>query len=186
MKSFSTALVAATLLLSACGSDNSSDGDKAGAPAGAAAVDEGATIAAGLDKNSQFAKAIEAAGLTPTLEGVGPYTVLAPNDAAFDKLPAGALDTLMKSEGKAELAHLLSLHILPGTMLAGDIKKAIEAGGGKATLPTMADEPLTATLEGGQVVLTDQAGTKAIVTAADGKRGNGIVHGVDSVLMTSK
>src|SRR5688572_19476077 len=95
------------------------------------------TLAAGLGDAKKFGEAAKAAGLDATLAGPGPYTVLVPTDAAFDKMPAGALDTLMKPEARADLTGVLTYHILPGAILVADISKAIEAGNGKTTLPTM-------------------------------------------------
>ena len=174
--------LAGTLMLSAC---NKADDNAATTPnAAEAAGDE--TLATALGNNQKLAAAAKSAGLEATLAGPGPYTLLAPSDAAFDKLPAGALDTLMKPEGRADLTALLSYHILPGAMLAADIGKAIDAGGGKALIPTHGGGTITATKEGGKVVLTDSAGGKAVVGTADGKRSNGVVHEIDAVLMPSK
>ena len=124
--------------------------------------------------------------LDATLAGPGPYTVLAPDDAAFGKMPAGALDTLMKPEARADLTALLTYHILPGTILAEDIGKAIDAGKGKAVLATMGGGTLTATREGDKIVLTDEAGNKAIMANADETLANGVIHRVDTVLMPAK
>ena len=173
---------AAALALTAC---NKADQPTATTETAADAAGKD-TIASGLGDNAKLAAAATAAGLDATLAGPGPYTVLAPSDAAFDKLPAGALDTLMKPEGRAELTAVLSHHILPGTMLAADIGKAIDAGGGKALIKTMGGGDLTATRDGDKIVLTDAAGTKAVVTAADQKRSNGVVHQIDAVLMPTK
>ncbi len=177
-----SAALAAVLLLGACS-------DKAGdaAPKTEAAKDAAGkdTIAAGLGDATKFAAAAKAAGLDATLAGPGPYTVLVPTDAAFDKLPAGAVDTLMKDEARQELTGVLTYHILPGTMLAGDIGKAIDAGKGKALLATMAGGTLTATKEGDAIVISDGAGTKARVTGADEKKSNGVIHRIDAVLMPS-
>ena len=171
-----------TLALAAC-DKQTADNEATTANAAEAAGDE--TIADGLSGDKKFADAAKSAGLDRTLDGPGPYTVLVPSDAAFDKLPAGSLDTLMKPEGRAELTKLLTYHVLPGTILAGDIGKAIDAGGGKASLPTMAGGTLTATKEGGKIVIADGAGGKAVVTGADDKRSNGVIHRVDGVLMPS-
>ena len=175
-------IAAAALALNAC--------DKAdqpgGAPAGEAQDSAGAkTIAAGIDQNSKFYAAAKSAGLDATLAGPGPYTVLVPDDAAFDKLPSGTADTWMKPESRAQLTGVLTNHILPGTILADDIGKAIDNGKGKAILATFGGGTLTATREGDKIVLADSAGGKAIVTAADDKRSNGVVHHVDGVLMPS-
>ena len=179
---FVAATVAALLLLSAC----DRPADKAATPTeNAAKAAGGDTIASGLGDASKFEAAAKAVGLDATLAGPGPYTVLVPSDAAFDKLPAGALDTLMKPESRADLTGILSYHILPGTMLAADIAKAIDAGGGKAEIATMGGGTLTATKDGDKIVFTDGAGTKATVSQADTKRSNGVVHMIDSVLMPS-
>jgi len=181
MKSFILALGSAAALatLSAC-----DKGDNPAAPTAESAKAAGDdTIAKGLPGGSKFGEAVKAVGLDATLAGPGPYTVLAPNDAAFDKLPAGALDTLMKPESRADLTGVLSYHILPGTMLAADIGKAIDAGGGKTQIATMGGGTLTATKEGDKIVFADAAGTKATVVGADTKRSNGVVHEIDSVLM---
>lgn len=175
--------VSSALALSACDagpSDNSAPKSEA---AREAAGDK--TIADALADDSRFAAAAKATGLDATLAGPGPYTVLVPSDAAFDKLPAGALDTLMKPESRAQLTGVLTSHILPGTILSSDIAKAIDNGGGKAMLATFGGGTLTATRDGDRIVLTDSAGGKALVTAADEKRSNGVVHHLDTVLMPS-
>ena len=142
------------------------------------------TIASGLTGDAtKFAEAAKASGLDATLAGPGPYTVLVPANAAFDKLPAGSLDTLMKPESRAQLTKVLTGHILPGEILAADIGKAIDNGKGKAALATFGGGTITATREGDKIILTDSAGGKAIVTAADDKRSNGVVHHIDGVLM---
>ena len=143
-----------------------------------------ATIASGLTgDDSKFAAAAKASGLDATLAGPGPYTVLVPANAAFDKLPAGSLDTLMKPESRAQLTKVLTGHILPGEILAADIGKAIDNGKGKAALATFGGGTITATKQGDKIVLTDSAGGKAMISAADTKRSNGVVHHVDGILM---
>lgn len=144
------------------------------------------TLATGLGDNKKFAAAVKSAGLDAALAGPTPYTVLVPNDAAFDKLPAGAVDTLMKPEARKELTAVLTNHILPGTMLAADIGKAIDAGGGKTQIATLGGGTLTATRDGDKIVIADAAGTKATVVSADGQRSNGVIHVVDAVLMPTK
>ena len=146
---------------------------------------DAASAPRGLGDATKFAAAAKQSGLDATLAGPGPYTVLVPTDAAFDKLPAGALDTLMKPEGRAELTGVLTYHILPGAILVADLDKAIEAGKGKALLATMAGGTVTATKEGDAIVLTDGAGTKARILGADEKKSNGVIHRVDAVLMPS-
>jgi len=186
----SLGLAGALAALSACGGgDQSGGGNQAAGPAQSGEARQAAgnkTIASGLGQNSQFAAAAKAAGLDATLAGPGPYTVLAPSDAAFAKLPAGAYDTWMKPEARAQLTGVLTYHILPGTVLAADIGKAIENAKGKAVLATMGGGTLTATREGDRIVLTDGAGTRATVTAADQQYSNGVVHQIDAVLMPQK
>lgn len=181
---FTTLAATAALALAACDS-REAEGNNAVTPEAADAAGD-ATIAEGLSGDRTFADAARATGLDRTLGGPGPYTVLVPSDAAFAKLPAGALDALMKPEGRAELTRLLTFHILPGTILAADIGKAIDQGGGKAMLPTMEGATLTATREGDKLIIADSAGGKAVVTAADDKRSNGVVHRVDGVLMPAR
>ena len=179
------ASMAAMVALTACadkGDDNATKPETEAAKD--AAGDQ--TIAAGLGDATKFAAAAKQAGLDATLAGPGPYTVLVPTDAAFDKMPAGALDTLMKPEARSDLTAVLTYHILPGTILAEDIGKAIDAGKGKAQLPTMAGGTLTAMKDGSAIVLTDGAGTKARLVAAEEKKSNGVIHRVDSVLMPGK
>jgi uncharacterized surface protein with fasciclin (FAS1) repeats len=146
----------------------------------------GETIAAGLDQNGKFFQAAKAAGLDATLAGPGPYTVIVPDDSAFGKLPAGEADNLMEPDSRAQLTGLLTYHILPGTVLAEDIAKAIDNAKGKAILATMGGGTITATKEGDKVVLTDSSGNKSTVTRADDKFSNGVVHHVDTVLMPAK
>jgi len=173
-------LAAAALTFTAC--------DKADQPGSAPSGEAkeaagGKTIAAGINQDSRFFAAAKAAGLDATLAGPGPYTVLVPDDAAFGKLPSGTADNWMKPESRAQLTGVLTHHILPGTILADDIGKAIDNGKGKAILATMGGGTLTATREGGKIVLTDAAGTKATVTKADDKHSNGVVHHIDTVLV---
>lgn len=173
--------VAALLVLGACSDKGAGDATPKSEAAKEAAGD--ATIASGLGDATKFTAAAKQAGLDATLAGPGPYTVLVPNDAGFDKLPAGALDTLMKDDARTELTGVLTYHILPGAILTTDIDKAVQAGGGKALLPTMAGGTLTATKEGNAVVITDSAGTKARVISGDEKKSNGVIHRIDAVLM---
>jgi uncharacterized surface protein with fasciclin (FAS1) repeats len=133
--------------------------------------------------DSRFAAAVKAAGLEATLSGPGPYTVLVPSNAAFDKLPAGTMDNLLKPESKAALTALLSNHILSGAVLTQDVARAVETGKGKTQLMTVGGGVLTVTKEGDAIVLTDGAGAKSTLTAPDKKVSNGVVHRVDAVLM---
>lgn len=127
--------------------------------------------------------AVKAAGLVDTLSGPGPFTVFAPTNEAFAKLPAGTVDELVKPENKATLTKILTYHVVPGTMTSAQIVAAIKAGGGKATLTTVQGEPLTATMKMGKVMLTDAKGGMSMVTIKDVMQSNGVIHVVDTVLM---
>src|SRR3984885_14078051 len=108
--------------------------------------------------------AVKAAGLVDTLESPGPFTVFAPTNEAFDKLPAGTVDTLLKPENLAQLKKILTYHVVAGRLTAKDIAKQIKAGGGKATLTTVEGGKLTAMMSGGKLVLTDEKGRTSTVT----------------------
>lgn len=141
------------------------------------------TLAKGVAGDTKFSAAVKEAGLEPALAGPTPYTLLVPNDAAFDKLGAGTLDTMMKADSRKQLTAVLTGHILPGTMLATDIAKAIDAGGGKAQIRTLGGGTVTATRSGDQLMITDAAGTTAHVVGAADERSNGVIHHIDAVLM---
>jgi uncharacterized surface protein with fasciclin (FAS1) repeats len=127
--------------------------------------------------------AVKAAGLVDTLSGPGPFTVFAPTNEAFAKLPAGTVDTLVKPENKAMLTKILTYHVVAGRMTSKDIAASVKAGGGTATLTTVQGEPLTATMKMGKLVLTDAKGGMSTVTIKDVMQSNGVIHVVDTVLM---
>jgi len=127
--------------------------------------------------------AVKAAGLVDTLEGPGPFTVFAPTNEAFAKLPADTVDTLLKPENKDQLVKILTYHVVAGKVSSKDLVKLIKSGDGKAMLKTVAGGTLTASLQGGKVVLTDEKGGTATVTIADVYQSNGIIHVVDAVLL---
>jgi uncharacterized surface protein with fasciclin (FAS1) repeats len=130
--------------------------------------------------------AVKAAGLAETLSSPGPFTVFAPTNAAFEKLPEGTVDTLLKAENKDMLKGILTYHVVAGSMDAKAVAAAIKEGGGKATLKTVNGEELTASMDGDKVVITDAKGGKATVTTADVYQSNGVIHVIDAVLMPSK
>jgi uncharacterized surface protein with fasciclin (FAS1) repeats len=109
--------------------------------------------------------------------------VFAPTNAAFNKLPKGTVENLLKPENKAKLAAILTYHVVAGKLDAAAVIAAIKKGNGKAVLTTVQGGKLTATLAGGKVILTDEKGGKATVTATDLKASNGVIHVIDSVLM---
>ncbi|MBA4046714.1 MAG: fasciclin [Erythrobacter sp.] len=125
--------------------------------------------------------AVQAAGLVDALSGPGPFTVFAPTNAAFAKLPAGTVETLVKPENKGTLTTILTYHVVSGRVSASELIAMIEKNGGKAELTTLSGGKLTAAVEGGKVVLTDAAGGKATVTQADVFQSNGVIHVTDSV-----
>jgi uncharacterized surface protein with fasciclin (FAS1) repeats len=127
--------------------------------------------------------AVKAAGLVDTLEGKGPFTVFAPTNEAFDKLPAGTVDTLLKPENKDQLAKVLTYHVVAGKVSSKDLVKKIKAGSGKAELKTVEGGTLTATMQDGKVMLTDEKGGMATVTIADVYQSNGVIHVIDSVVL---
>ena len=128
--------------------------------------------------------AVKAAGLVDTLSGPGPFTVFAPTNEAFDKLPPGTVQTLVQPENKAMLVKILTYHVVPGRLTGADLKRMIAAGGGKATLTTVEGEPLTVTEHGmGRLMLTDAKGGMSMITISNVNQSNGVIHVVDSVLM---
>ena len=126
--------------------------------------------------------AVKSAGLVETLQGKGPYTVFAPTNAAFDKLPKGTVETLLKPENLKTLQTILTYHVIAGKMNSSDIAKAIKAGNGKATLKTVSGGILTAWMKGKDLYLTDENGNSSKVTIADVNQSNGIIHVVDTVV----
>ncbi|NUY79720.1 fasciclin domain-containing protein [Flavobacterium sp. MAH-1] len=127
--------------------------------------------------------AVKTAGLVETLSGKGPFTVFAPTNAAFDKLPKGTVETLLKPENKKMLQDVLKYHVVAGQWNADDIAKAIKTGGGKAELKTVQGGKLWAMMDGKKLVLKDEKGMMATVTIADVNQSNGVIHVVDAVLM---
>lgn len=127
--------------------------------------------------------AVSAAGLVDTLASPGPFTVFAPTNDAFAKLPAGTVETLVKPENKPTLTAILTYHVVAGTFTSKDIAKAIKAGGGTASFDTVAGGKLTAKMSGKDLVLTDAKGGTSTVTTANVMQSNGVVHVIDTVLL---
>ncbi len=193
-------IATASLALTACQGGNA-DGNQAAADQNATASEGAAPVTVGgapmyanktIVENAStsadhttLVSAVKAAGLDQTLSGAGPYTVFAPTNAAFAKLPAGAVDELMKPEAKGQLTGILTYHVVPGVVLAEDLKRSIQPGNGKAELATVGGGKLTATEADGAIVLTDAKGGQARVTQGDVMQSNGVVHVVDGVLMPS-
>ncbi|RRB17431.1 fasciclin domain-containing protein [Larkinella knui] len=127
--------------------------------------------------------AVKAAGLVETLQGPGPFTVFAPSNDAFAKLPAGTVESLVKPENKATLTGILTYHVVAGRLDAKELAKLIKAGNGSATLKTVAGGDLTAKMSGKNLVLTDAKGGTSTVTVSDVYQSNGVIHSIDTVLM---
>ena len=127
--------------------------------------------------------AVKAAGLVDTLASPGPFTVFAPTNEAFDKLPPGTVDTLLKPENKAMLVAVLTYHVVPGRLTAADLVKMIKAGHGKAMLKTVQGEPLTVTMTGTKIYLQGAKSGVAEVTIPNVMQSNGVIHVVSSVLV---
>jgi uncharacterized surface protein with fasciclin (FAS1) repeats len=127
--------------------------------------------------------AVKAAGLVETLKGSGPFTVFAPTNAAFDKLPAGTVGTLVKPENKATLTKILTYHVVPGRLSAKKIAKAIKKGKGTAEFTTVSGGKIWAMMNGNNLVLKDETGATSMVTIGDVFQSNGVIHVIDSVIM---
>ena len=127
--------------------------------------------------------AVKAAGLVETLESAGPFTVFAPTNEAFDKLPKGTVETLVKPENKGKLTSILTYHVVPGRIGSTELMQMIKNSNGKATLKTVNGENLYATKKGNKIMITDENGGMATVTIADVYQSNGVIHVVNSVLL---
>jgi len=137
--------------------------------------------AVGSRNHSTLVAAVTAAGLAETLSGAGPFTVFAPTNAAFGRLPAGTVDTLLQPANRSTLQAVLTYHVVPGRLTAADLVQRIRAGGGSAQLTTVQGGILTARMAGRNVVLVDAAGGTARVTQADLFQSNGVIHVTDAV-----
>jgi uncharacterized surface protein with fasciclin (FAS1) repeats len=127
--------------------------------------------------------AVKAAGLVSTLEGPGPFTVFAPTNEAFDKLPAGTVDNLLKPENLDQLKKILTYHVVAGRITTQDLKKMIEKDGGKATLTTVEGGTLTAWMKDGKYMLTDEKGGMAAITIPNVYQSNGVIQVINAVLL---
>ncbi len=185
MKSF-FALVVLTLSVTVGASAQMMDKNSGNPMVGGAAMYKTKNIvenAVNSKDHTTLVAAVKAAGLVDTLMSAGPFTVFAPVNSAFDKLPAGTVDTLLKPENKAMLAGILKYHVVAGNIDSKAVVKAIKDGRGKAELTTVAGGKLTAMLDGKNVVIMDEKGGKSIVTIADVRQSNGVIHVIDTVLM---
>lgn len=153
------------------------------APAAASSKGNIVSAAASTPDFSTLVTAVKAAKLTDTLASKGPFTVFAPTNDAFAKLPAGTVDTLLKPENRGQLAKVLTYHVVPGRYSASAILAAINAGGGSTALTTVSGDKLSAAVQDGKVVLTDESGRTSTVTQTDLDLSNGIIHVIDTVVL---
>ncbi len=139
--------------------------------------------AADADQFSTLVAAVKTAGLVSTLQGDGPFTVFAPVNSAFDKLPEGTVASLLKPENKSTLTKILTYHVVAGEFKAKDVVAAIKASNGNFTIETVSGDKLVASLSGSTVLLTDEKGNVAAVTQTDVDTSNGVIHVIDSVVI---
>ncbi len=140
-------------------------------------------VAAGNENFTTLVAAVKAANLVETLNSAGPFTVFAPTNDAFAKLPEETIPTLLKPENKGLLTSILTYHVVAGEFKAADVVKAIQANSGSFAIKTVQGGTITATLEGGNVILTDTKGNKSKVIIADVAASNGVIHAIDTVVM---
>jgi uncharacterized surface protein with fasciclin (FAS1) repeats len=195
MRSFNIAaaalLMAGASFLSACSTmDDGMDAASASAGAEATVMVGGAPMYASRNiienavnsrDHTTLVAAVKAAGLVDTLMGAGPFTVFAPVNAAFERLPAGTVQTLLRPENKAMLQSVLTYHVVPGKMTAANLMSAIRAGGGSARLKTAQGGTLTARMSGRNIVLTDAKGGTSTVIQGDVMQSNGVIHVTNAV-----
>jgi uncharacterized surface protein with fasciclin (FAS1) repeats len=139
--------------------------------------------AANSKDHTTLVAAVKAAGLVDTLSGKGPFTVFAPTNAAFEKLPDGTVDSLLKPENKEKLTTVLTYHVVPAKATADAITKMVKDDGGAHDVKTVSGDTLTIKTSGGKVTITDESGQTATVTVADVMQSNGVVHVIDTVLL---
>jgi uncharacterized surface protein with fasciclin (FAS1) repeats len=184
---FKHSLLAATLLLGSGGFAFAQSMSMSSDPmVGGAAMYPSKNIvenAVNSKDHTTLVAAVKAAGLVPTLESAGPFTVFAPTNEAFAALPAGTVDTLLEPANKPELTKILTYHVLAGKYSTHKIAELIEAGGGKAMLPTVAGPDLTFTMSGHTIMVTDAKGDVADVTIANVYQSNGVIQVVNKVLL---
>ena len=140
-------------------------------------------VAVGSPAHTTLVAAVKAADLVSTLKSKGPFTVFAPTNDAFGKLPAGTVETLLKPENKGKLTAVLTYHVVAGSLGSKEVVEAIKKGNGKAVVTTVQGSQLTLSLDGSKVKVTDANGNSAYVTAVDLNASNGVIHVIDSVVL---
>ena len=193
LTSAAVAMSASALLLGGCMSIDGMNGDSMANDAmGASVMVGGAAMyptrnivenAVNSRDHTTLVAAVQAAGLVETLSGPGPFTVFAPTNAAFDRLPAGTVETLVMPANRATLTRILTYHVVAGRLSAADLLQRIQAGGGTARLTTVQGGVLTASSMGGRIMLTDAAGGVSHVTIGDVDQSKGVIHVTDAVSM---
>ena len=185
MKQISMLLIAGTLVFSACSENLSSTGEKTVMVGGAAMYPSKNIVENAVNSadHTTLVAAVKAAGLVETLQSAGPFTVFAPTNAAFNLLPAGTVENLVKPENKGTLTKILTYHVVSGKYNAADIIKLIKAGNGSAALTTVQGSTLTASMSGKSVILTDGMGNRSTVTIANVNQSNGVIHVIDRLVM---
>ncbi len=173
-------ILAFALVATAISTTTFAQGTKKGAAASTVDIVD---FAVSSKDHTTLVAAVTAAGLVETLKSAGPFTVFAPTNDAFNKLPEGTVGTLVKPENKALLTKILTYHVLAGKFNASDVVKAIKAGKGTAEFTTVSGGKLSAMLQGSNVVLKDENGNTATVTLADLNQKNGVIHVIDSVVL---
>jgi uncharacterized surface protein with fasciclin (FAS1) repeats len=190
-------VLAACMALAACGGGEGGNnqtgaaGNGAAAASGAGAPQNGNAAAAsslldtlaGSGEHATLVNAVKAAGLERTLSGAQPYTLFAPTEAAFAKLPAGTANGLLAPEGKGQLTVLLTNHIVPGTVTAEDLARAVERGKGKAQIATVGGATLSLAKQGDALVITGGTGGEIRIAGGGKTASNGVVHAIDGVVM---
>lgn len=187
-KSFFASLTAATILaLSSLVAPAQMDNMKDPMVGGAAMYPSKTIVENAVNSpiHTTLVAAVKAAGLVDTLNSAGPFTVFAPTNDAFAKLPAGTVDSLIKPENHDALVKILTYHVVPGRISARDIAAGIKAGGGKYQMKTVQGGTLTATMSGKKIMLTDEKGGMATITTSNVYQSNGVIDVIDTVLMPS-
>lgn len=182
MKTLTKALVAGCFALGTTGAAPAQDNPMVGGAAMFADKDIIGNAVNSADHTTLVA-AVKAAGLAETLQGAGPFTVFAPTNAAFEALPAGTVETLLKPENRQMLVKILTCHVVAAKAMAADVQKMVADAGGSHVIETLGGCGITAELQGGMVALTDETGGVAKVTIADVVQSNGVFHVVDKVLL---
>lgn len=186
-----SALSMIALIAVSCGDGKKKESEEVVADSTAVTVDSTQTVAsttivdvaAGNPDFSTLVAAVKAAGLAETLSGEGPFTVFAPTNAAFEKLPAGTVDGLLKPENLEKLKGLLTYHVVAGKFDAAAVTDAITKGNGKYTVTTVQGGKIDLSLKDGKVLLTDANGSTSTVAIADVAASNGVIHAIDTVVM---